>query len=270
MSSSPKPAGQGTLTQLTKADIAVAVSLTAASICALSFPFVEQVCSQCQVATKLEPIPWLNLIGATYYLLVCWSFFEFKRSRWAASAIYLAVGVHLVLLLILLNHRLFCVPCCLCATFVTIAALSLLRRFSLKLTVTAVVCGAVLCGGSFAGQRYYTRLVVENNTKKIVHFSKWPAQQHGPLQIAVYAWDKCPKCRAFKSTTLKTAEKRFGKSINIELREAKVGMMVPTVVVGGRHPEILIGSEPCSEDLIPTIDQNLAKLTALSSKSGIH
>lgn len=246
----------------------IQTALLGALLTAFAFPFITKACAQCSLATQLEPVPWLNLIGATYYLVLLWGFREFRINFFTASGLFIACGMHIVLLVILLANQLFCLPCCLCATFVALAALSLFRATSVKLAAIATISGGVMCTLLFLGHEYVSSLEIDRMTREAILFDEWPRQTKGPLKLSIYTLEKCPTCRAFKRTALHEASKRFGDRVELEYCQPRTGMMIPTVVVGGRKPVILIGNNPCSNELNETIDRNLFELTAISSKSG--
>lgn len=257
--------------RLNRQEIFVAVCLAGSLASAISVPIVKSVCEQCADAAALAPVPGLNIIGAVFYGALLFAMIRFGLTSKIAATILFAAGIHLSLSVVLAINHIICIPCLL-SLFLTISAgVASIPKLSARLIGVWTITGILVASAAFANQSYWTRMEQNEITRKAVGFSKWPRESSGPIVITVFYSDNCKKCAVYRQETLKLAQQKYGKDITIKLRLNPSRMLVPTTVVGGDEPALLIGDSSWTT-LAGSIETSIARRhqrTRSATKSGV-
>lgn len=221
--------------------------LTVALISAISVSFLTDLCGGCASSAKMAPIPGLNIIGAIYYGLTVASLLRFGLRKWTIAPLFFAVGVHSVLVHLLFRNEVFCANCFTCAACVLLAALTAMKGQSLRFAGVSAIAGLATCFVTFTTAQKVFLTLERSDAEKLIGFANWPRQSRGPLRVTIFAKDSCPKCQEFKRTDLPHLRKVFGEKLEIDIRTPPGKIRLPSIVLAGEKPTLLIGKPKWNE-----------------------
>jgi hypothetical protein len=215
-------------------------------------------CSACLRSASLTGDLNLAAVGTGYYLaliLACsiWAVrskqpLDAGRVPWPiATALLVATGAHLVLLLLLLHNRILCPPCLVTAAGAITACGALLAqdRSSLRRAVLIVpLAGIATFGGTrFLRNRSQSDFLRQGKIAAYSVFEERRAVPEGRAILVIYVRPTCHVCAEFKQQVVSAIRKEFPGQITIEERNAWKGLATPTTVVLGKRNSLFIGYE---------------------------
>ncbi|MBX9669336.1 MAG: hypothetical protein K2X93_17050 [Candidatus Obscuribacterales bacterium] len=232
-----------------------------AALSALSLSFLKETCAACDVAASLTPISNLNLYGAGFYAILTIFAMQTRPAflKWLSFGLFFAAGCHAVLLFVLSITHTACIPCIICAMCIFAAGLFLHKNTSLKAISLATTSGILLCASTWLLQYQSNKALLKESTAKAVKFTQWPTQRHGPIKVSVFALDSCKRCTAYKREMIELAKRRYGNNITIEYPTVPEAIIIPTTVIGGANPTILVG-KPTWNELANAIEFSLTSM----------
>jgi hypothetical protein len=211
----------------------------------------EGACRSCgQTAAAVGTLP-LAQIGSAYYAVLLVLQIFFHERALVNLGLLTASGVHLVLLVLLVQSRLFCKPCILTAAAVFLAA-------SLSAAATGIHSGGLLA----VTVGFLLAFIVTSQARRLhelelrVRAYKLAARviaegmsvADGYARMVVYKRKSCPYCSFFETALRPAIEQEFGEAVSIDERDAgKEKIPTPLFVVLGTA-NFLLGELPAGDE----------------------
>jgi hypothetical protein len=208
---------------------------------------------------------------AFYFSLFCLTLFQ-RLPVVVRNCIFMAAGVHLALVGMLVSQRAWCLPCISTTLAALATAIWLLIAYpkmllpGILLIIAGSILGSVLLSieaKAFTAQRQHLAQVV---AQEIAHGHVPPVT--GQMTLVVLTRNGCSHCAQLKAGPLPDAEKVFKGMLNVEERTAPDGVPTPTLVVLGRSNYFMVGV-PTDERLTAFIRLALSAKIADSVPTGI-
>jgi hypothetical protein len=186
------------------------------------------------------PLAWM---GVAYYAVLVAIAGRGGLSRATKTGFLAASGVHVVLLTLLAQERLFCGGCITAGVAALIGGVASavmpprVGRWALAATVAA---GLVTLGGFAAvlaiKAQDEARLVQELPADQRPEFNR-----AGHVRLVVFERDGCKHCVEFEEQVLPQLKAALGPALEIDRRPATLTMESPTIVVLGKGRRLFVG-----------------------------
>ena len=230
----------------------------ALSLCgAIWASIVGTECADCRAAGAMLHFGYLNLaiIGSVFYALLLGAMCAKGMNVWTLRGIFIAAGVHLILLVVLLRQRLLCPPCLITALGAFAAAglawahgkATGASNAAFALPLAAVLTLVAVVSEQQIAVRKNERLVRD----LIVNLRKEPETTEGETRLIIYTRPHCPFCTKLKSDVLPRALAQVQK-VHVEERDAPKNLPTPTLIILGSQNSHFLGL-PKQEDLVDSL-----------------
>ncbi|HEY9679195.1 MAG TPA: hypothetical protein V6C76_14395 [Drouetiella sp.] len=174
-----------------------------------------------------------------FYLAVLASVVRFNINKYVQAGIFLAAGVHVVLIAKLVTLHLLCVPCIVCAVAVALASLIAMNRESRFVVACASVGALAVVSSTFV----YNKIKVGEENKRIkaaIHFNDLDLSAAKSIPIYIYKDSDCHSCKEFMDLYVPRLVSKYGEKIAIHVEDAPSLIPTPTIVVGGDNPQLIV------------------------------
>jgi peptidase C39-like protein len=204
-------------------------------------------CKSCgQTAAVVGTLP-LAQIGSAYYAVLLILETSLNERALVNLGLLTASGVHLLLLVLLVQTRLFCLPCLLTATAAFLAAsLSVAATGIHGWELLAVVGGFLLAFIVTLQARRLHEPELRARAYKLATrvIAEGVSVADGCARLVVYKRKNCPYCSFYETALRPAIEQDFGETVSIDEREAgKETIPTPLFVVSGAA-NFLLGELP--------------------------
>ncbi len=233
---------------------AIVTLLLSAAASAAAYPSMIKWCYQCVKATQYV-LPYADRVGLVFYIALALAFWRFKINKLTLAGLYGAAGVHVALLAKLISLHLFCAPCALCAACVALACLLTMERSTRFVTVAVLGGIATTVVTSFAYQKL-EQSTEQKRTREAIKFNQLDLSAAKSLPIYVFEEPSCHTCREFGDLYTPRLLSKYGNKISIVTMPAPGSIYVPTIVIGGSDPTVII-HKPDWFDLTTAIERRI-------------
>lgn len=226
--------------------------------------FGSVACGTCQQVKELTGPVNLALLGVAFYLVLFVLTLVERLTLQVRGSIFVAAGVHLALLGILISQRTWCLPCITTALIALAMSIWLLSTFP-RLLVPGIL---LITTGSVAGSvglSIEARTFAAHRQRAAQIAAVEVARAHAPPSVGqttlvILTRSGCSHCAELKAGPLPDVEQVFGGMLNVEEQNAPAEVPTPTLVVLGRSNYFMAG--------VPTKEQ-LATLIRLADSAEI-
>jgi hypothetical protein len=202
-------------------------------------------CGTCGSARDLLGGRSLAPIGVAFYGALMLAGLTFGRTRVFFSALLLAAATHVVLLLSLVQHGVFCWPCILTgASAILGAGLSFwadtdnLARGSVLLPIGALVAHTALFTMGLLRPLRIDDVVAAVPTSE--RSTKTEARE-GTARLLVFTRSGCRYCDEFEQDVLPELLREFSGRLDVSREQAPESLPTPTIVISGQERSVFPG-----------------------------
>ncbi len=225
---------------------------------------ISNSCKQCDSLISVDLHDRLLLAGAIFYPALLLLMTNSKTQRLVATLVAFAAGLHIVLIKLLLDSSIVCVPCYLTATGAFIAVLAILfEQRRLRSALLFVIFGTALTGILTVPALFP---VTENLTADQLPYKYQTLLKQAKREcnstssqtcIIVFERPGCAACDILKTRSeIEHLEQLGGIKVQVIRRRAGADHVAPTVAI--RHKKnwnVFIGS-PTDDQIFSLFDPN--------------
>jgi hypothetical protein len=200
-------------------------------------------CGGCRASSALLPGIPLAWMGAAFYAVLAVTAGGRGFSRWTKAGFFVASGMHVVLLTLLAQERIFCGGCvtagaaALVGGSMSVAVRPRVGRWALAVVVAA---GLVTLGGFVTVQM----VQAQNEArlmKELLEDQRPGFNRAGHVRLVVFEREGCKHCVEFEEQVLPQLTAALGGALQVERRKATLTMESPTIVVLGKGSRLFVG-----------------------------
>jgi hypothetical protein len=162
----------------------------------------------------------LGGIGVVFYAALLGVTARRRVTPRMRAVVFIAGGIHLALLGVLLTRRILCAPCLLTGAGALLATLWLATGVSVQFrSIVICVVAGVFAGatGSIVAVRAADRVRIGEAVRAATALlAGRPRPADGRVDLIVFTREDCPHCRAFKADALPATLAMFGEILNVE------------------------------------------------------
>jgi hypothetical protein len=208
-------------------------------------------CGACSGTRELLGGMNLAALGAGFYGILLALGTAFGRSRLFFSALLVAASAHVVLLLLLYQRGIFCVPCTvvgasaiLCAAISFRADTDNLSRGSVLLPVGAVLTHAAILVLGFPRLPGMPEATLSLPPARPEAMEAAPA---GTARLLVFTRAGCRYCDEFEEDVLPELLREFAGRLKVARDQAPASLPTPTIVISGQERTVFPGLPPIAQ-----------------------
>lgn len=208
-------------------------------------------CGSCGGAREILGGLTLAPLGAGFYGVLLALGASFGRSRLFYSGLLVAASAHVVLLLALYQHGVFCAPCILVGGAAILgAALSCwadpdnLARGSVLLPVGAVLSHAAIFAMGFLRAPGVEEAITSLSPPGL---EAKAAARPGMARLLVFTREGCRYCDEFEQDVLPELLREFSGRLGVDREQAPASLPTPTIVISGHERTVFPGLPPVAQ-----------------------
>lgn len=129
---------------------------------------------------------------------------------------------------------------------------------TVRVAAASALAGMLLCIGTFLVYQRVTRTNEDQSTKLAIRFDSLNLSDKDRLPIFVFEDPTCSKCLEFNDLYVPRLKMKYASKIDIHIERAPAAISVPTVVLGGDSPVLMI-HKPDWFDLTSAVEKRIQK-----------